>query len=535
MSNLKAIHSAVRMPPVNKIMVVGHPLSGHEAVTHMLHLCGLQTAVASKAQGMSPSQVTEMLLRAYRVPPLNALQDLGRLAPIAPSPVWQTLALDLLLGNLEQELWGWSDPQAIYLLDYWKQLDQQMAFVLVYESPQDTLARLVEQAEDCSQAMVEDAMGNWLAYNEALLNFYLGNTERCLLVHSAQASSQTQECLAQMKHHIGVSLTLSDTDRTNQPPSAMHETRAYLTKAVLAANSKANSLYDDMQSVATLPQGQDKDKDGPLTALRALQSFVRMHRANLQIQTALDELKANARAQEQAMTQLKTAEHMAQSQVEGLQTQVQQLRQQEVALQQQLAEMAQRGNQLQARADELAGQVQQAREEAKQEAAAVAADYVAGNKALEEENQMLLEELHKVQEELEQFYLESKQENEKNRFIVNSNISAETSKLEKLYEIKIIYKLGSTVLNSRKSISDLIKLPARLIKIKKLSKNNAYIESMYIGEFNEGDYERIKKHLSYRYGEIIINIFNKPRLIFVFPLLLFRAYKNWYKNKIEMK
>lgn len=527
MSNLKAIHSAVRMPPVNKIMVVGHPLSGHEAVTHMLHLCGLQTAVASKAQGLSPSQVTEMLLRAYRVPPLNALQDLGRLAPIAPSPVWQTLALDLLLGNLEQELWGWSDPQAIYLLDYWKQLDQQMAFVLVYESPQDTLARLVEQAEDCSQAMVEDAMGNWLAYNEALLNFYLGNTERCLLVHSAQAISQTQECLAQMKHHMGVSLTLADTDRTDQPPSAMHETRAYLTKAVLAANSKVNSLYADMQSVATLPKGQDKDKDGPLTALRALQSFVRMHRANLQIQTALDELKANARAQEQAMTQLKTAEHMAQSQVEGLQTQVQQLRQQEVALQQQLAEMAQRGNQLQARADELAGQVQQAREEAKQEAAAVAADYVAGNKALEEENQMLLEELHKVQEEFEQLYIDSQQTNVNiKKIYIGAGIR---------FKEELTYKIGNAIVKCKRNYLSYFKLPFKLIYIYLKHKRVASkkMEIPRIEEYADfHEVQKIKRHLSYKIGDVLIsaglNPFNWIRL----PFKIYYTYKQWKLSRI---
>ena len=28
-----------------------------------------------------------------------------------------------MLGNLEENFWGWSDPNAIYLLDYWKQLD----------------------------------------------------------------------------------------------------------------------------------------------------------------------------------------------------------------------------------------------------------------------------------------------------------------------------------------------------------------------------------------------------------------------------
>ena len=204
MSNLKAIHEATRLQPINKLMVVGHPLSGYASVVEVLHGCGLQAAEASKTQGLSPTQVSDMLLRAYRVQPLEATQALEALSPINPSPVWQTLALDLLLGNLEQELWGWADPQAIYLLDYWKNLDHQLAFVLVYDSPQTSMAGLFDNPEvDCTEEVVQAASANWLAYNEALLNFYLGNTERCLLVHGQQVRAKTADYLrGGFKHEV---------------------------------------------------------------------------------------------------------------------------------------------------------------------------------------------------------------------------------------------------------------------------------------------------------------------------------------------
>jgi len=77
MSNLKAIHEATRLQPINKLMVVGHPLSGYAAVEQVLHGSGLQAAAASKTQGLSPTQVSDMLLRAYRVQPLEATQAIG--------------------------------------------------------------------------------------------------------------------------------------------------------------------------------------------------------------------------------------------------------------------------------------------------------------------------------------------------------------------------------------------------------------------------------------------------------------------------
>ena len=82
-------------------------------------------------------------------------------------------------NNLEQKFWGWSDPYAIYTLDYWLSLDENLTFILVYNHPRSVL----EQAANNQESFVNNTIGhlidNWIAYNTALLNFYYNNRERC--------------------------------------------------------------------------------------------------------------------------------------------------------------------------------------------------------------------------------------------------------------------------------------------------------------------------------------------------------------------
>ncbi|MFP5486373.1 MAG: hypothetical protein ACLGHV_11995, partial [Gammaproteobacteria bacterium] len=173
--------------PINQIVVVGHPLSGFEGVESLLIRCGMQAAAPSQREGLSAADIGATLLKAHRVIPLDALQTHGPIQPLQPGPIWQSLALDLLLGNIDHDLWGWSDPQAVYLLDYWKNLDPQLAFMLVYDTPQDLIARAFDNPEvECTPEALQTAVDNWQAYNEALLHFYHRNPQRCMLVHAAQ-------------------------------------------------------------------------------------------------------------------------------------------------------------------------------------------------------------------------------------------------------------------------------------------------------------------------------------------------------------
>ncbi|MXE51033.1 hypothetical protein FQ037_26220, partial [Escherichia coli] len=84
-----------------------------------------------------------------------------------------------------QLFWGWSDPNLIFLLNYWLDLDDKLMFVLVYDKPQSVLIdRKNETYVD--ERNIERKINNWNAYNSALLRFFLRNKKRCILVSSEQ-------------------------------------------------------------------------------------------------------------------------------------------------------------------------------------------------------------------------------------------------------------------------------------------------------------------------------------------------------------
>ena len=459
MSNLKAIHEATRLQPINKLMVVGHPLSGYASVEQVLHGSGLQAAAASKSQGLSPTQVSDMLLRAYRVQPLNELQALDNFKPIAPSPVWQTLALDLLLGNLEQELWGWADPQAIYLLDYWKNLDHQLAFVLVYDSPQATLASLFDNPEvDCNEHVVKAASDNWLAYNEALLNFYLGNTERCLLVHGQQVRAKTADYLKQVKHQMGVELQMPlDGLRREVRQTGWNALQEELCARVISANAKVGQMYTDLQSVASLPMGSAMDKPSFDTDMAVLGKFVALHRSNLKIQQVVEELKAAKEAQEQSLNQrlaelVQSYEHL-QAHGHALEHEKQQLFALAEDRLRNIEELRQKEAELLNRVSDLTGQI--TKEKYKQ----IINDQRTGNKksesnrALEKENEELQIQLQQVQEELEKYFQNNYEDNNKEENIKEENKIQIISNNEAINKVKqhLSYRLGAVMIKYGKN------------------------------------------------------------------------------------
>ncbi|EPE0582948.1 hypothetical protein ACSF4G_005206, partial [Escherichia coli] len=56
---------------------------------------------------------------------------------------------------------------------------------------------------------------NWLAYNTALLHFFLNNRGRCLLVSSEQVKRNAEDCIQQLQHKLKLKFGLSFSNTIN--------------------------------------------------------------------------------------------------------------------------------------------------------------------------------------------------------------------------------------------------------------------------------------------------------------------------------
>lgn len=188
---------------MDKILIVGHPQSGHDTIAHMATAAGMAPARPSRREGLRPDEIGSALCRADARTLLEAPEADGALRQLDIGPVWQGLALDLMLGNIDQPVWGWSDPQSVVLLDYWRTIDPDLTFVLVYDAPDSVLVDMpAAQATQLSPDRLRRLLHNWSAFNATLLRFFLRHPGRCLLVQSRQARHAPQSWLQQLQGRL---------------------------------------------------------------------------------------------------------------------------------------------------------------------------------------------------------------------------------------------------------------------------------------------------------------------------------------------
>ena len=214
---------------MNEILILGHAASGLKDVENQLYRCGMQAAKPSKREGLLPIDITAMICKAHDAPSVSGIESEQDFQQLTVGAVWHGLALDLLLGNLGQKLWGWADSSGIFLLDYWKELEPRMTFILVYDDPRTALSEC-EIGGQVSEDEVERRLNNWVAYNGAMLRFFLRNRSRCLLVHAQQVRRTTQKYLDQLQARLGIVLSeaasvsdLSVCPQINNEEAVKHE------------------------------------------------------------------------------------------------------------------------------------------------------------------------------------------------------------------------------------------------------------------------------------------------------------------------
>ena len=380
---------------MKKIIITGHPQSGLEQIESLLLSAGMAAALPSQDKQLTAQEITTILCKAHGVVPLAQIQGDQTLAQIEVAPVWQGMVLDLMLANLQHPLWGWADPHSIQLLEYWKAQDPQVVFVLVYDAPHTALTRLSLEDAAAPAEVLQQRLQTWVAYNSALLQFYLRNPQRCVLVHASEAEPSAQRYVQLINSRIDAPLQLST---PVQEPQLLHPTDSAANEesAVTAApaapehsivltqpvqnftNSQqahmllaqlletypqAQTLYEELQAAATLPRNNPQMlgwNGDAQSRFAAWQEFVQLHQLSRASHAEL------LKKQEQ-FTQAQQALEADFSKIKAL-----------------LATEQSRKNELQV----LLQQSSQKHQEST------------------EENELLLTQLHQVQEELERHYLD---------------------------------------------------------------------------------------------------------------------------------
>lgn len=117
------------------ICVTGAPGSDVDKVADIFFAAGVQPALPLRQDpSFTLSGWHEKVIAAARGDkmPAGAVKQPGRF--------WEQFATNLFMENMQQPLWAWGDTRSVWLLDFWQQFEPNLHFVLVYTSPQRALA-----------------------------------------------------------------------------------------------------------------------------------------------------------------------------------------------------------------------------------------------------------------------------------------------------------------------------------------------------------------------------------------------------------
>lgn len=579
----------VKKAAANHILVVAHPSAQAQQVFDLLKAAGVQEALPSRREQLSAQALTETLLKAHGLQWSNG-QVPTSIESVQASPMWQSLVLDLVLGNMDQPLWAWLDPQAVHLLDFWQQQSEHTVFMLVYDDIHNIYQQCLQGGADASPESINAKVQSWVAYNEALLQFHLRNPERSFLVHAKQVAQSAQSYVQQINQRVAAPLQLAvghstaaeqPVDAVEQPnsqlasmgepqnlPSATTQPGTegltnWLIEQLVNTQSDALQLYEELQAAANLPlahvagSAPAADAAALHLAWASFSAAQLQYRSNhQQVQDLQQQLQAQAQTMAEAaqqkqgalQAQLKAAEeenallleqlHKVQEELEKLYLQgkedkknLENLNAQTKKLQEQLSVEQQAAKK---HKDQLAAE--QAKIKALQEQLAKAPSNQktdASVTELKEENDLLLKQLHIVQEELERYFLENKI---KNHTVLTAKAVGKYYGAADRVKQQLSYRLGAVAIKNSRSLHGWLSMPFSLInEIRNFNKYHEHVKMMNlppVSAYSDAfEAEKVKQHLSYRLGFCMVK--NSKSIIgwISMPYKIFKEVQDFKRNR----
>jgi len=495
--------------------------------------------------GMPAADVSTYLIKRH----LCGFDFFDPILQIKPFPIWQSLAFDLLLANGDKQFWGWQDAQAIRMLDYWIEVDADFCFVMVYDSPENVLARKFHN-KFINEEELKIFIDEWRNYNSALLNFFSRHPDRCMLLHSSTMVAHVENFVDLFNSRFNYSLEISHQYHADEENNIPHSTG--IAENILH-DSELDKLYNDLQSSADLPKIERKNLAPIADWNMHVELFLKSEKSveiicGLQAKLAHHESVIESYIEEKNATLRKFTEQKEENNL----LLVSLNRMQEELLKKHSG-LSQSNKKNQALENKVKDHENDAKElKVKIEYFERELHLVGRYKSIDEVNKFLLLNLHQLQVEFQSIHskykilkmeVDSRKLAEAARaaqmVLKEENSSKKYGAADRVKK-QLSYRIGNVLVENCTSLSGVIRLPNAMLKqikeFKADKKAQVGIKLLPIDRYADAhEAVKIQQHLSYRLGKVLLENYKTPLGWVKIPLIFNREVKNFRSNRHAQK
>ena len=369
------------------------------------------------------------------------------------------IMIDLLLANLDSENWGWESDRNLASLEYWGQIEPNVKFILVFDHPKNVLRSL--ENKKITIDLIDQEICEWVNYHQNILEFFEKNKNTAILIEGVSALNDINGLAVQVKN-IAQTLQFKSGWQVISEPSIFTED----SKNRLQSNVVKDNLF--IEVINKYPEA--------IKIFNSLIDKASIKNSSLIYKTkrmSLDSLVESLNYLELEKEKI----HLESDRDKNYSLAIIKNKKQEV--------------------QKLDRELQE----------------------LKSKNKYLENSIKKNQE-LDKD-LEKKAPNVKDRLDVNKLKEPVHYGAEDRIKNDLPYRLGSTIVKSGINPQKLIKLPLNLVKeYQEFQKTNKIYDNLPPIEKYQDFYkvEKVKSHLSYRLGKIVVDNTKSPKNALKMPI-----------------
>ena len=240
--------------PDGPLVIAGMSCSGLSRVATIVANAGVHLGADADRRGRPRHQDRELADFHLVTLAANGIVPEGYTTQVevgVPEPLRRDAARLIAARRGRGHAWGWADPRAALLLDFWRTEVADARFLLVFRRPWEVVDELYRHGGDVFRHHPSLALDVWLHYNRRVVEFAIRHPRITIVCEAEQAAAEPRRLCQAVRRQFAVPLCDPSGEAGGPRPGGDdHSGRAMLLQALCP---EAIDLYRRLQDLAGAP------------------------------------------------------------------------------------------------------------------------------------------------------------------------------------------------------------------------------------------------------------------------------------------